>query len=132
MDVLIGQPEWSVRDDRFGMEQAVKIEVMVQARDLLDKKMNPSEGDYFTYGDTVYEVVSFLNIGNIWGQEEYDSAYKLVGKQARPGEFQPPKIFPPRKSEGGAFEGDSGIQKEFEQQRGISVDSSGKPTGLFS
>lgn len=129
LDVLVGQPEWKVTNNQFGMEQTYSIEVLVQARDLLDKKIVPNEGDYFSYGDTVFEVVSFLNLSNIFGQEEYESAYKFVGKQARPGEFDPNNIPSPRKDTGDPYGTSTDIQREFEQQRGLPVDSGGAPTG---
>jgi hypothetical protein len=129
LDVLIGQPQWAVKDDRFGIEQMSTLEVLIQARDLIDKKISPNEGDYFTYGDVVFEVVSYLNLNNIFGQEEYECAYKIVGKQARPGEFDPAKIFSPRKDTGVPLEHSDEVQKVFEQQRGFTEDSQGKETG---
>ena len=119
LDVLIGQPETSLKNDRFGAEQFTKLEVLVQARDLLDKKISPSEGDYFTYGDTVYEIVSYLQISNIFGQAEYENEYKLIGQQARPGEFDPAVLYGPRVEDGSPYEDTNDVQKVFEQQRGL-------------
>lgn len=120
LDVLAGQPSWETRHNAFGVEHTNKMEAFVQARDLLDKGIYPKEGDFFTYGDTVFEVVSCLNTGNIFGQEEYETAYKLMGKLARPGQFDPKKLFPPVKEQDGTFAEQAGsVQQEFTQQRGL-------------
>lgn len=129
LDVLAGQPEWETKSFKFGVEQTAKVEIIVQARDLLDKNMTLNEGDYFTYGDAAFEIVSYLNLNNIFGQEEYESAYKIIGKLARPGEFDPARIFNPRKDIPGSFEDNDEVQKTFEQQRGLPEDSEGNPTG---
>lgn len=129
LDVLAGQPNWSTKAFKFGVEQTATLEIIVQARDLLDKHMTLNEGDYFTYGDAAFEIVSYLNLNNIFGQEEYESAYKIIGKLARPGEFDPAKVFPPRKDGPGTFDENEDIQKTFEQQRGLPEDSEGNPTG---
>jgi hypothetical protein len=129
LDVLAGQPNWSTKANRFGVEQTAQIEIVIQAKDLLDKKMTLNEGDYFTYGDAAFEIVSYLNLNNIFGMEEYESAYKILGKLARVGEFDPDKLFLPRKEKQGSFEDQDEIQKTFEQQRGLPTDSQGNPTG---
>ena len=129
LDVMAGQPAWTSKQDLFGREQTATLEILVQARDLLDKGLFLNEGDYFTYGIACYEVVSYLNLTNIFGQEEYDCAHKLVGKLARVGEFDPAQIFLPKEDKAGSFQDNDGIQKTFEQQRGLAEDSEGKPTG---
>jgi hypothetical protein len=130
LDVIAGQPAWESKMDIFGKEQTATIEILVQARDLIDKHISPNEGDYFTYGDASYEIVSFVNLNNIYGQEEYDSAFKLIGKLARPGEFNPKDFFRPSKDVDGNLsnKGDF-VQSEFEQQRGNPEDSQGNETG---
>lgn len=126
LNVLAGQPTWETKHTKFGGEQKGKVEIIVQARDLLDKKLYLSEGDYFTYGDAAFEVVSYLNVSNIYGQEEYESAYKLVGLSARSGEFDPNQYLLPRKDEPGVSDE---TQLTFEQQRGLPETTDGRPTG---
>jgi hypothetical protein len=118
LDVLAGQPTWENRNNVFGQEQTNKLEVFVQARDLLDKGINIHEGDYFTYGDAVFEITSFLNLGNIYGQEEYATGFKLTGILARPGQFDPKTFFAPRADTSQPFE-QSSVQQTFVQQRGL-------------
>jgi hypothetical protein len=125
LDVLIGQPQWEGKFNKFGYQQNATVEILVQARDLIDKRVQIFQGDYFVYGDAAFEIVSYLNMNNIFGQEEYESAYKIIGKLALPGEFDSSSLFNPTKES----IDNSGIQNTFEQQRGIEEDSSGKPTG---
>ena len=117
LDVIASQPDWETKHNQFGMEQTSTLELFLQARDLLDKELTPAEGDFFTYGDAVFEVAAFYNTNNIFGQEEYESGYKLIGKLARPGAFDPKVFFGPTKDDKN-FE-NAGVQKSFEQQRGL-------------
>lgn len=124
LDVLAAQPNWETRNNVFGQEQFNKLEVFVQARDLLDKGINIREGDFFTYGDAVYEITSYLNLGNIYGQVEYSTGYKLTGILARPGQFDPKTFFPPRDETGQPFE-KAPVQQTFVQQRGLAENKEG-------
>lgn len=126
--VLAGQPKWETKHNNFGMEQTTTIELFVQVRELIDKKMMLAEGDFFTYGDAVFEVVSFVQMNNIYGQEEYEVSYKMIGKLARPGQFDPKAFFKPQK-DGKVFK-DAPVQDYFTQSRGLQENSEG-PTGDF-
>jgi len=120
VDALVEQPNWETKMTPFGPEQENTLEVFVQARDLAQKGIELSEGDYFTYGQQAYEIVSALNMNNFFGQVEHDVGYKLVGKLARAGEFDPKKFFKPD------VEGTS--PTPFVQQRGLPENTEG-PTG---
>jgi hypothetical protein len=115
LDVLVGQPEWETRHNIFGAEQSAKFEVLIQARELIDKGMTINEGDFFVYGGAVFEIQSYLNMNNIFGQEEYDCAFKIVGRLARPGTFDP-KYFAAKDAKEFV---DSAGDKDFVQQRGL-------------
>jgi hypothetical protein len=120
VDALVGQPQWETKMTTFGPEQQNTLEVFLQARDLAQKGLELSEGDFFTYGDNAYEIVSYLNMNNFFGQVEHDVAFKVIGKLARPGEFNPQKFFKPVE--------ETTPPTPFEQQRGIAENSDG-PTG---
>lgn len=122
----VGQPEWETKNTSFGPENTAKVEAFVQVRDLLDKKITLSEGDYFEYGDIIYEIVSYIQMNNIFGQDEYDVSYKITGKLARPGEVDLP-LMAPFKDRGGPGETNP-VQKYFVQSRGFKENSEG-PTG---
>jgi hypothetical protein len=120
VDALVGQPTWETKMTSFGPEQYNTLEVFLQARDLVQKGLQVSEGDYFTYGDNAYEIVSCVNMNNFFGQVEHDISFKVVGKLARAGEFNPQKFFSPTT--------ETTPPTSFEQQRGLSENSEG-PTG---
>lgn len=122
VDALVGQPQWETKMTTFGPEQQNTLEVFLQARDLLQKGLEISEGDYFTYGNDAYEIVSCLNMNNFFGQVEHDVSFKLIGKLARPGEFNPQKFFKPD------VETSPSTPTPFEQQRGVPENRDG-PTG---
>lgn len=121
VDALVGQPNWETRMTQFGPEQYNKLEVFVQARDLMQKGIEISEGDYFTYGEQAYEIVSYVNMNNFFGQTEHDIGFKLIGLLAKNGEFNPQKFFKPISEEATPV-------VSFEQQRGLAENSEG-PTG---
>lgn len=129
LPIIASQPQWETKHNRFGMEQTTSIEFFVQSRDLLDKGLTLAEGDFFTYGDAVFEIISYLQINNIFGQEEYQVGYKLTGRLARPGQFDPKTFFAPQKDEGAPY-AQTPVQQVFEQQRGLQENSEGA-TGDF-
>lgn len=122
VDALVGQPNWETRMTSFGSEQINKIEVFIQARDLDQKGLEVSEGDYFTYGEQAYEIVSALNMNNFFGQVEHDVGFKITGLLARAGEFNPQRFYKP------GPETTPPIPAPFEQQRGFKENIDG-PTG---
>jgi hypothetical protein len=120
----VGQTEWSSTRTAFGPENTAQLEVFLHGRDLIDKNLIVSEGDYFTYGDSVYEIVKCIPLKNIFGQEEYNVSFSIVGKLARIGEFDPKIFFPPYKDENKPYD-QSKVQKEFVQQRGLKNNQEG-------
>lgn len=120
---LVGMPEYASKTTGFGSDVEVKIETLIQFRDMEDKGIRPSEGDFFTYDDVVYEVLTVTNAGkNIFGLAEYATAWKLTARNARIGALNIPNLPNPRLAP-------EDVQKVFEQQRGLSVTSDGEATG---
>lgn len=120
---LVGQPEWSTKTTAFGPDVETKIEVLIQHRDLVDKGITLSEGDMFSFDDVFYEILSCVNMNNIFGMAEYNNAWKITAKNARVGQFDPSTVFVPNEHPNQAA-------RAFEQQRGLAVsDSTGEPTG---
>jgi len=126
--VLASWPQAEIKSNRFGLEKTAQIEVFIQARDLIDKGFTLYEGDFFTFADQAFEVASFTVIGNIFGQEEYEVGYKVLGQPARLGQFDPKNFFPPNKDSKGNYE-QTQVQKTFEQQRGLGETSLEGATG---
>jgi hypothetical protein len=122
VDALVGQPKWETKMTSFGPEQTSTIELFLQSRDLLQKGLEICEGDYFTYGESAYEIVSCVNMKNYFGQVEHDVSFKVIGKLARAGEFNPQKYYQPD------TEAVIPVPTPFEQQRGLPENREG-PTG---
>ena len=120
---------WSpstVTTNRFGTEKTYTIEAFLHYKDLIDKDIDVREGDYFSYGETFFEITSLTYESDIYGEIEYMTGVKLLGKQARKGLIDKPPIGP---TEEGYYPGDpDAIQRTFVQQRGFAENSEG-PTG---
>jgi hypothetical protein len=109
--------EWlpeEIRTNRFGSEEFSTITVYLHSRDLLDKEIKVREGDYFSFGSIFFEITSLIVTSNIFGQVEYSTGVKVMGKQARKGQIDIAPIGPT--SESNAEE--DAVQTEFVQQRG--------------
>lgn len=120
---LVGQPEWSSKTTNFGPDTEAKIEVLLQYRDLQDKNIVLSEGDLFSYDDTLYEILTFVNAGkNIFGLAEHNASWKLTARSARLSQADISRLPSPRLAP-------DDVQIVFEQQRGLAITSTGEATG---
>ena len=120
LDVLAGQPDWETKYTMFGNEQSNKIEIFIQVKDLINKNIEVQEGDFFVYGEGLFEIQSAIKVDNIFGQAEYYVSYKLEGKLARKGQFDV-DFFKQILSDNNPDFTASSVQKVFEQQRGLPV-----------
>ena len=111
----------------FGLDSKTEVEILIQPRDLIDKGITISTGDFFIYGASVFEIHDLLDVDNVFGQNEYSRSIKITGRAARVGQIDLPafrqllrdaKIY--KESEG---------QKTFEQQRGLKETSIDGNTG---
>lgn len=108
----------------FGVDQQFKIEVFVQYRDIVDKGIEISIGDFFSFGDVFYEITEQVFMRNIYGMPEHKDGIKLIGTKAREGQFKANMLGP---TDIARPEPDA-VQKTFVQQRGFRENSLG-PTG---
>ena len=127
LDVIADQPAWETKYNVWGNEQVNKLELFVQTRDLLDKGFSVSEGDFFLYGDLVYEILSAVPINNIFGQVEYGVGVKIAAKIARKGQIDL-NVFRQMLIDAGIRYADNPVNKVWQQQRGVSENIDG-PTG---
>jgi len=98
IDALVKYSPQDVRTNRFGSEEYYSIECYLQFRDLLDKGISVSEGDFFSYGTTFFEVIKAPRTDVIFGQIEHKSYITITGKQSRKGQFIS-KVFGPTSEE---------------------------------
>lgn len=115
------QPE-EIRTNKFGNEEFYSIEVFFHERDLLDRDIVVRTGDYFSYGDTFFEITSAVVESNVYGQIEHSIGTKVVGKQARLGQIDVVPIGPTSES----YTDEGAVQETFVQQRGAEENRLGK------
>ena len=115
IDALVKYSPQDVRTNRFGSEEYYSIECYLQFRDLLDKGITVSEGDFFSYGATFFEVIKAPRTDVIFGQIEHKSYITITGKQSRKGQFLS-KVFGPTSEE---YSDADAVQTTYVQQRGF-------------
>lgn len=111
--------------DKFGIDAQFKIEVFIQHRDLVDKGINVTIGDFFSFSDIFYEITERVFMRNIYGMPEHKDGVKLIGVKSREGLFKSRVIGPTDID----YTDADAVQTEFHQQRGEAVDQNGEPTG---
>ena len=115
------RPE-ELRTNQFGSEEFYSINVFFHERDLLDREIEVRTGDYFSYGDTFFEITSAVVESNVYGQIEHSIGMKVVGKQARLGQIDMVPLGPTSES----YTDDDAVQDTFVQQRGFEENKLGK------
>ncbi len=108
------QPE-EIRTNRFGSEEFYTISVFFHERDLLDRNIEVRAGDYFSYGDTFFEITSAVVESNVYGQIEHSIGVKATGKQSRIGQIDVLPNGPTSES----YSDSDAVQDTFVQQRGF-------------
>jgi len=119
--------EWQPQEittGKYASESLSTITIFLHERDLLDRNIDPEEGDIFSYGITFFEITSSIVESTVYGQIEHSVGLKLIGKQARMGLIDKLPIGPTDES----YTDDDAVQDTFVQQRGFSENRLG-PTG---
>lgn len=114
IEALVESPENQIKTHVFGPEKINKLNVFVQYRDLVDKGINITIGDFLQYGKFIYEITQATQLNPIYGMVEQLDGIKLECVQARIGQFNPKKLGPTDR----AFSDTDAVQTEFTQQRG--------------
>lgn len=107
--------------NQFGIDAVYKLEAFVQYRDLVDKGINVSVGDFFSFSDVFYEITGVRTMKNIFGQAEHKDGIVLTGTKARDEQFKAP-IHGPTDIK---YTDEDAVQKEFVQQRGATENKLG-------
>lgn len=126
IDALVNSEfQTTTKIDKFGVDAQYLIEVYIQHRDLVEKGINVSIGDFFSFSDIFYEITDRTYMRNIYGMPEHKNGIKLIGTKARGGLFTAPIIGPTDIS----YTDPDATQITFVQQRGEALDHNGNPTG---
>lgn len=122
IDALVdAQFQTDTKIDSFGVDAHYKIEAFIQYRDIVDKGINISIGDFFSFGDIFYEITEKVFMRNIYGMPEHKDGIKLIGTHARKSLFDAHVLGPTDISNPEA----EAVQTKFEQQRGQTENSEG-------
>ena len=124
IDALVKFIPQDIRANKFGSEEYSTIEAYVQERDLIDKGITVEEGDFFSYGEVFFEIITVPDSSTIYGQIEHKGFVTITGKQARKGQFET-KVFGPTDERLSDLDA---VQDNFYQQRGFANNKEG-PTG---
>ncbi len=119
---LIEWTPYEVRTNRFGGEEFGTMVVYLHARDLLDRDIVVREGDYFSYGAVFFEITSFIEDKQVYGQIEHKIGFKITGKQARKGQIN----IRPEGPLDEKYTDEDAVQETFVQQRGQAVNELGE------
>lgn len=120
IDALVNNEfQTDTKIDKFGVDAQYKIEVYIQHRDLVEKGINVSIGDFFSFSDVFYEITERVFMRNIYGQAEHRDGVRIVGTKARQGLFDAPVLGPTDIR----YTDPDAVQETFVQQRGIETDS---------
>lgn len=122
LECLVKYSPQEIVTNKFGSEEYYTIEAYIQVRDLIDKGIDLMEGDFFSYGDTFFEIVKAPRTDTIFGQIEHKSFITITGKQSRKGQFLS-KVFGPTSE---WYSDPDAVQDTFVQQRGFSQNKLGK------
>lgn len=122
LECMVKYSPQEIITNKFGSEEYYTIEAYIQVRDLIDKGIDLMEGDFFTYGDTFFEIVKAPRTDTIFGQIEHKSFITITGKQSRKGQFLS-KVFGPTSE---WYSDPDAVQDTFVQQRGFAENRLGK------
>ena len=121
INCLVKYSPQEIRANLFGSEEYYTIEAYVQERDLIDKGIEVQEGDFFSYGEVFFEIITAPDSNTIYGQVEHKGFVTLTGKQSRKGQFVS-KVFGPTDER---FSDPDAVQDTFVQQRGFAMNKEG-------
>jgi hypothetical protein len=121
INCLVKYSPQDIRANLFGSEEYYTIEAYVQERDLIDKGIEVQEGDFFSYGEVFFEIITAPDSNTIYGQIEHKGFVTLTGKQSRKGQFVS-KVFGPTSER---YSDKDAVQETFAQQRGFRMNQEG-------
>ena len=121
INCLVKYSPQEIRANLFGSEEYYTIEAYVQERDLIDKGITVMEGDFFSYGEVFFEIITAPDSNTIYGQVEHKGFVTLTGKQSRKGQFVS-TVFGPTSER---YSDKNAVQKTFAQQRGFKINQEG-------
>ena len=112
----------AVRTNKFGTEEFYTINCWFHFRDVIERDIQISEGDFFSFDGTWFEVVTATLDSVIYGQIEHGMGFHVTCKQARYGLVNKDPLGPTSELWSDA----ESIQSTFVQQRGFETNRLGE------
>jgi len=103
-----------IKQDKFGIDVVRKMEVYIHMRDMLDRNITISEGDFLQYGTDFFEITTVKDDKVIFGQVEYKTGFVVSAVLARKGLINKT----PHGPIGEEYTDENATQKVFSQQQG--------------
>ncbi len=126
VDVLVNSEfQTETKINKFGIDTQFTLEVYIQHRDMIEKGINPSIGDYFSFGTIFYEITEYKYMRTIYGQAENIDGVSLIGTRVRESQFKALTNGPTDIK----YNDPDAVQDTFVQQRGYATDANGEETG---
>lgn len=123
VDVLVNSEfQTETKINKFGVDAQFTLEVYIQHRDMVEKGINPSIGDYFSFGSIFYEITEYKYMRTIYGQAENIDGVSLVGTRVRESQFTAVTVGPTDIK----YSDDDSVQDTFVQQRGFATNKQGE------
>lgn len=104
-----------------GVDKQYKIEVFLSYRDCIERGINPTIGDFFTFSDLIFEISEARTMRNIFGFAEFQDGVRLVGHPVRQGAID---LIIKGPTDQGYTDPDA-VQNTFYQQRGYASNKDG-------
>lgn len=116
VDALVNaQFQTETKINKFGIDTQFTLEVYIQHRDMVEKGLNPSIGDYFSFGPIFYEITEYKYMRTIYGQAENIDGVSLMGTRVRESQFKALTNGPTDIK----YTDKDAVQDTFVQQRGV-------------
>jgi hypothetical protein len=122
LDAIIEFKPQSVKADSFGVDETYDVRAWLHVRDMIDKGINPSIGDFFSYGDVFYEILKLVWDKTVYGEIEHQVGFEIYGKTARQSQFIS-RVFGPTEEK---YADADSQQDTFVQQRGYASNRLGQ------
>jgi hypothetical protein len=122
IDAFVTPIKGETKINEFGIDQGYEIDAYAQYRDLVDTGVNPTTGDFFQYGDVIYEITNVNIMRNIYGQAEHIDGIVMHGIKAREGIFNTKLRGPTMRH----YTDPDAVQTTFVQDRGYVANRLGK------
>lgn len=126
IDVFIKFTNQEVKTGKFGKEKYRELEIHFHFEDLLDRDIQPREGDIVEWGDHFFEIFETQREAELWGLVEIEIGLKVSARQVQNGiiEATPSKPLSKKNKDVDAMDGSG-----WSQSRGKKEFADGQPTG---